>query len=125
MCSSDLPIFGMAKDDYHKTRTLCDENSEISIAKEKQVYMLIYRLQEEVHRFTISKMRAAKEKTVKRSVLEDIEGIGSVKAKKLLAHFKGLKAIKNASLEEIGSVKGISRKDAEAVYNSFLKEKGE
>jgi excinuclease ABC subunit C len=115
----DIPVFGMAKDDYHKTRTLCDEENEISIAKEKQVYMLVYKIQEEVHRFTISKMRASKEKSLKKSVLEEIEGIGSEKAKRLLSHFKGLNALKNASLDEIKAVKGISEKNAEAVFNYF------
>lgn len=120
----DIPVFGMAKDDYHKTRTLCTEDEEISIAKEKQVYMLVYKLQEEVHRFTVSKMRASKEKSLKRSVLEEIDGIGSEKAKKLLLHFKSLSALKKASLEEIKAVNGISEKNAENVYNYFLAEKG-
>ena len=115
----DIPVFGMAKDDYHKTRTLCDEESEISIAKEKQVYMFIYKLQEEVHRFTVSKMRASKEKTMKKSSLEQIEGIGKEKAKKLLAHFKSLSALKESSLDEIKAVKGISEKNAESVFNYF------
>ncbi|MBE6718838.1 MAG: excinuclease ABC subunit UvrC [Ruminococcaceae bacterium] len=115
----DIPVFGMAKDDYHKTRTLCDEQGEISIAKEKQVYMLIYKLQEEVHRFTISKMRASKEKSLKKSVLEDIDGIGKEKAKKILAHFKTLSALKKASLDEIRCVKGISDKNAKAVFDYF------
>lgn len=119
----DIPVFGMAKDDYHKTRTLCSEDEEISIAKEKQVYMLVYKLQEEVHRFTVSKMRSAKEKTLKKSLLEEIDGIGSEKAKKILAHFKSLAALKKASLEEIKAVKGISEKNAENVYNYFLKDK--
>lgn len=116
----DIPVFGMAKDDYHKTRTICDEDSEISIAKEKQVYTLVYKLQEEVHRFTISKMRASKEKTLKKSVLEDIDGIGREKARKILAHFKTLSALKKASLDEIKQVKGISAKNAESVYEYFL-----
>jgi excinuclease ABC subunit C len=116
----DIPVFGMAKDDYHKTRTICDEDNEISIAKEKQVYTLIYKLQEEVHRFTISKMRASKEKSLKKSVLEEIDGIGSEKAKKILAHFKTLSALKKASLDDIKQVKGISAKNAESVYEYFL-----
>ena len=116
----NIPVFGMAKDDYHKTRTICDEESEISIAKEKQVYALIYKLQEEVHRFTISKMRASKEKSMKKSVLEEIDGIGSEKAKKILAHFKTLTALKKASLDEIMQVKGISKKNAESVFEYFL-----
>ncbi|MBE6671297.1 MAG: excinuclease ABC subunit UvrC [Ruminococcaceae bacterium] len=120
----DVPVFGMAKDDYHKTRTLCDEENEISIAKEKQVYMLVYKIQEEVHRFTISKMRASKEKSLKKSVLEEIDGIGKEKAKKILAHFKSLSALKKASLDEIKCVKGISDKNAEAVFDYFC-DKGE
>lgn len=115
----NIPVFGMAKDDYHKTRTLCDEENEISIAKEKQVYMFIYKLQEEVHRFTISKMRASKEKTMKKSSLEQIDGIGREKAKKLLAGFKSLSALKEASLDEIKAIKGISEKNAENVFNYF------
>ena len=121
----DIPVFGMAKDDYHKTRTLCTEDEEISIAKEKQVYMLIYKLQEEVHRFTISKMRSSKEKTFRKSILEEIDGIGSEKAKKILAHFKSLSALKKASLEEIKMVKGISEKNAENVFKYFSADRGE
>ncbi len=121
----DIPVFGMAKDDYHKTRTLCTEDDEISIAKEKQVYMLVYKLQEEVHRFTISKMRASKERSLKRSVLEEIDGIGSEKAKRILAHFKSLSALKKASLDEIKAVRGISEKNAENVFNYFSVDKGE
>ncbi len=121
----DIPVFGMAKDDYHKTRTLCTEDEEISIAKEKQVYMLVYKIQEEVHRFTISKMRSSKEKSLKKSILEEIDGIGSEKAKKILAHFKSLSALKAASLDEIKAVKGISERNAENVFNYFSAERGE
>ena len=81
--------------------------------------MFVYKLQEEVHRFTISKMRASKEKTMKKSSLEQIEGIGKEKAKKLLAHFKSLSALKEASLDEIKSVRGMSEKNAENVFNFF------
>ena len=58
-----IPVFGMVKDEYHKTRALVGENGEISIAAEQSVYTLIYHIQEEVHRFTISRMSAAKRKT--------------------------------------------------------------
>ena len=52
----DIPVFGMVKDDFHKTRSLCTEKDEINIAKEQSVFMLIYRIQEEVHRFTVDKV---------------------------------------------------------------------
>ena len=115
----DIPIFGMVKDDFHKTRALCTENEEISIAREQAVYGLIFRIQEEVHRYTVSKMSNAKSNTVKKSSLEKIKGIGASKAKALLAHFGGISAIKGASLEELCTVKGISKKDAESIINYY------
>ena len=115
----DIPVFGMVKDDYHKTRALCTDTEEISIAREQQVFMLLYRIQEEVHRYTVSRMDAAKRKTLKTSSLEKIPGIGAVKAKKLLGALGGLGAIKQASVEQLAAVKGISERDAKAVYEYF------
>ena len=115
----DIPVFGMVKDDYHKTRALCTETEEISIAREQAVYGLIYRIQEEVHRFTVSKMTNAKAKTVKKSSLEKIKGIGSSKAKVLLAHFGGISAIKNATFDELVAVKGISKADAQNIIDYY------
>lgn len=115
----DIPIFGMVKDDYHKTRALCTEAEEISIAREQAIYGLIYRIQEEVHRYTVSRMSSAKSKTIKRSSLEKIKGIGGAKAKALLSHFGGISAIKNASYEELLSVKGISKADALSITEYY------
>lgn len=108
----DIPVFGMVKDDFHKTRALCTEDGEISIARENAVFVLIYRIQEEVHRFTVSRMDAAKRKTLTHSTLTRIKGIGDAKAKALLAAFGGITGVKNASEEELTAVKGISRADA-------------
>jgi excinuclease ABC subunit C len=115
----DIPVFGMVKDDYHKTRALCTESEEISIAREQAVYGLIFRIQEEVHRFTVNKMSNAKSKTIKKSSLEKIKGIGKVKAKALLAHFGGINAIKNASAAELAAVKGITQNDAQAIIDYY------
>lgn len=119
----DLAVFGMVKDDYHKTRALCTDTDEINIAKERSVFMLIYKIQEEVHRYTVSKTTDSKRKTLKRSSLENIKGIGPTKAKKLLEHFGTLSALKDASVEDISAVRGISLADAEAVYAHFLNKK--
>lgn len=116
----DIPVFGMVKDEHHKTRTLVTENYEISIAKDQSVFVFVYKIQEEVHRFTISKMVSSKRKTLKKSLLEDIKGIGPRKAQAVLSHFKTLSAIKNATIEEIASIKGISKKDAENILE-YLK----
>ena len=117
----DIPVFGMVKDDYHKTRALCTDDDEINIAKEKAVFMLIYKLQEEVHRFSVAKTMGGKRKTLKHSSLEKIEGIGPSKAKKILAAFGTLSAVKSAKVEDIAKVKGISEADSRAVYKYFHK----
>ena len=119
----ELPIFGMVKDDFHKTRALTDGVNEINIAKERQLFMFIYRIQEEVHRFTYTKTDTAKRKTLKHSSLTKIPGIGEKKAKLLLAHFGGLRAIKAAEVDELCGVKGISTSDARAIYTYFRNEK--
>lgn len=115
----DIPIFGMVKDEYHKTRALCTEHEEISIAKEHDVYALIYRIQEEVHRYTVGRMEQAKRKTLKTSVLLKTHGIGPAKAKKLLGAFGGMRGLRAATLEQIAMVPGISGRDAEAVWNDL------
>lgn len=118
----DIPVFGMVKDDFHKTRALCDEENEISIARDRAVFSLVYRLQEEVHRFSVSKMDSAKRKTLTTSTLLKIDGIGEAKARALLKHFGGLAAVKTASAQEISAVKGISVSDGERVYKYFHKD---
>lgn len=116
----DIPVFGMVKDEHHKTRTLVTESQEISIAKEQSVFVFVYKLQEEVHRFSVSKMDNAKRKTLRHSSLENIKGIGSKKAKVVLSHFKTLSALREASIDEIAKVKGISKTDAEKILE-YLK----
>ena len=108
----DIPVFGMVKDDFHKTRALCTEDGEISIARENAVFVLVYRIQEEVHRFTVSRMDAAKRKTLTHSSLTKIKGIGDAKAKALLAAFGGIAGVKSATEEDLAAVKGISKTDA-------------
>ncbi len=115
----DLPVFGMVKDEFHKTRALTDGVNEISIAREQAVFVLIYKIQEEVHRFTIGRMQKAKGKEMKRSSLEDIKGIGPKKAQLLLKQMGTLTAIKKASVEELAALEGISQTDAEAIRGHF------
>ena len=116
-----IPVFGMVKDDYHKTRALCNDTQEINIAKDRAIFTLIYKIQEEVHRFTVGRTSNAKRSTYKRSSLENIDGIGPSKAKRLLLHFGTLTALKKATAEDISKVSGISQRDAMSVYNYFNK----
>lgn len=117
-----IPVFGMVKDEFHKTRALCTDQEEIAIAKERDIYSLIYRIQEEIHRYTVRRMGQAKNKTLSHSVLTSVRGIGDEKAKKLLAAFGGLAGVKRATVEELFAVKGISRRDAEAVFARYHKQ---
>lgn len=115
----DIPAAGMVKDDYHKTRALITVDGEVGIARDREVFAFIYRIQEEAHRFTVSKMTRAKRKTYKTSVLEKISGIGPVKAKLLLSALGGLAAVKAADIDTLAAVKGISRAEAGAVRGYF------
>lgn len=118
----DIPVFGMVKDDHHKTRTLVTDTEELSIARDPELFRFIYKLQEEVHRFTVARMTDAKRKTMKTSSLEKIKGIGPAKAKKLLTTFGTVTALKEATAGEIRERAKVSEKEAEAVYAYFHKE---
>ena len=114
----DIPVFGMVKDDYHKTRAITDGKEEISIAREMNVYTFVYNIQEEAHRFALKHSTADKRKGVSKSSLEKIDGIGPKKAK-LLLYAMPLAKIKIATEKELMSVKGISEKDAKAIREYF------
>ena len=114
----DIPVFGMVKDDYHKTRAITDGDEEISIAREMNVYTFIYNLQEEAHRFALKHSSKDKTKKLTRSSLTKIPGIGEKKAKTLLDAMPYAK-IKTASVKELSAIKGVSLKDAEAIHEYF------
>ncbi|MBQ1846625.1 MAG: hypothetical protein II135_01340, partial [Clostridia bacterium] len=110
------------KDEYHKTRALCDDENDVDISHEKALYMFIYRIQEEVHRFAITRMSNAKRKTLKTSSLEKIKGIGPAKARLLLGKLGSLSAVKNATKEQLTAVPGITDGIAEAIINHYKKD---
>ena len=121
--SVEIPVFGMVKDDFHKTRALTDGKNEISIAKEFDMYAFIYNLQEEAHRFAVKSSGKGKIRTMTRSSLEKIEGIGPAKARALLAVMP-LGKIRTATAEEISAVKGIGMADAERIVKYFKEKRG-
>ena len=116
----DIPVFGMVKDEYHKTRAITDGDEEISIAREMNVYTFIYNLQEEAHRFALKHSSKDKSKKLTTSTLTKIDGIGEKKARLLLDAMPYAK-IKTASEKELASIKGISEKDARAIHEYFNK----
>ncbi|MCQ2427117.1 MAG: excinuclease ABC subunit UvrC [Clostridia bacterium] len=115
----DIPAAGMVKDGEHRTRALVTAEGECDIAAERDLFVFIYRIQEEIHRYTVSRMTAAKRKTVRHSSLEKIKGIGEAKAAALLKAFDGLSGVKQAGISELAAVKGISGKDAENIFRAY------
>ena len=118
----EIPLFGLVKDEHHKTRALCTENETVGIAHEQSVYVFLYKLQEEVHRHAVRATMGAKGRSLKRSSLEDIEGIGKERAKRLLAYFGSLKRLKEATVDEIAAVRGMTAPSAHAVFHHYHKE---
>ncbi|MGN1228003.1 MAG: excinuclease ABC subunit UvrC [Christensenellales bacterium] len=96
-------------------------NNSVSIilGKDKQELKLIQRVRDEAHRFAITFHRQLRGKGMVSSELDEIKGIGKVKRKEILKHFTSFEKLKNATLNEIMEVKGISEKDALAIYNKF------
>lgn len=116
--SLDIPIFGMVKDDFHKTRAITDGEREISIAQEMNVYTFVYKIQEEAHRRAVRSTMQKKKSTLTHSTLERIPGIGPAKAKALLRAYT-VKELRGMSPEQIAKIDGISKRDAQNVYDHF------
>ncbi len=114
-----IPVFGMVKDEFHKTRCLTDGEHDISIAHDPHLFQFIYSIQEEVHRFSLSRMDSRRRKKVRSSTLTEICGIGEKKATQLLKEMKNMKAIRSSTVEELSSVSGISQRDARNIYNYY------
>jgi len=117
----DIPLFGLVKDEHHKTRALCTEEETVGIAHEQSVYVFLYKLQEEVHRHAVRATMGAKGRSLKRSSLEAIDGIGHERARRLLAYFGTLRRLKEASIEELAAVRGMTAPAAAAVYAHYHK----
>lgn len=119
----NIPVCGMIKDDKHTTRGLIYQNREVELQKTDKVYRLIYRIQEEAHRFAIEYHRNLRDKTLFKSELDNIENIGEKRKINLLKSFGSIDTIKNKTVEELKVVKGMNIKAAESVYNYFHESK--
>lgn len=117
----NIPVYGMVKDSKHQTRAIATNGGDISIKSTRSVYTLITNIQDEVHRFAISYNRNLMKKSMLKSELCEIEGIGEGRAKALISHFKSISKIKKASIDELIKVKGISKPVAEKIINFYNK----
>ena len=118
-----VPIFGMVKDDRHRTRALVTaQGREIDLHAAPNVFALIGQIQEETHRFAITYQRALRSRRMKKSGLEDIPGIGEKRRQALLKKFRSVKAISQAERSQLEQVLPASA--ALAVYQHFHPKEG-
>ena len=117
----ELPIIAIAKGKNRNAgeETFFHQNKVIKFKKNDPTLFFLQRLRDEAHRFAISAHRAKRKKGISKSLLDQIEGIGSIRKRALLNHFGSARAVESASLDEIKSVEGVEEKVAKKIYNFF------
>ncbi|WP_055069378.1 excinuclease ABC subunit UvrC [Clostridium massiliamazoniense] len=115
----NIPVCGLVKDDSHNTRGIIFNNEEIILNKRSKAMALITRIQDEVHRFSITYHRSLRDKRTLHSILDDIPGVGEKRKKALLIKFGSVEKIKNATVEELLETPSIDRNTAENIRNYF------
>ena len=115
----DIPVCGMVKDDYHRTRGLYYHNVELPIDTRSEGFKLITRIQDEAHRFAIEYHRSLRGKAQTHSLLDEIEGIGPARRKALLRSFGSLEAIRDAGEDQLAHAPSMNASSARKVYEFF------
>ena len=115
----EIEVAGLVKDNKHTTRGIIYNNEEVPISRKDPVYKLIYEIQEEAHRFAINYHRSLMRKTMKKSELDKIKGVGKKTKSNLYKHFKTLSNIKKASVEELMEVPLVGKESALEIYKYF------
>ncbi len=114
-----IPVCGMVKDDFHRTRGLYFQNVELPIDRHSEGFKLITRIQDEAHRFAIEYHRSLRSRDQVKSVLDDIPGVGEARRKALQRHFPSIAELREASVEELRSIPEINEKVADQIYQFF------
>lgn len=112
----EIPVFGMAKDDRHRTRTIATEDGELSVSSYRAAFDLLTSIQDEVHRFSINYSRTKHRTQALDSVLRSVEGIGPKRAQNLYLRFRTLKAMEAASVEQLEETPGMTHLSALNLY---------
>ena len=117
----DIPILAIAKGKFRNSgnETFFHNGKGFKFAKNDPTLFFLQRIRDESHRFAISAHRAKRKKGISKSLLDQIEGIGSIRKRALLNHFGSARAVESASLDEIKSVEGVEVKVAKKIYNFF------
>ncbi len=116
-----IPVFGMVKDSRHRTRAITEAGAELSIQSRRSAFTLVSAIGEEVHRFAIGYHRTKHRKQGVTTTLTKIPGIGTKRAALLLRHFGSLRAVKEATAEQLAAVKGMTMPAAEAIVQYYQK----
>lgn len=114
-----VPLFGMVKDDRHRTRAVTGDGGEIAISSKRALFTFLSKMQDEVHRFAIGYHHARRSKNTFKSSLTNIDGVGEVRAKSLLKYFRTIDNISKADLEELENAPKMTKDSALAVYRYF------
>lgn len=112
----DVPIYGLVKDNKHRTRAISTDGGEISVSKNSSAFILMTKIQDEVHRFAISFMKAKHTKKSINFELTQVKGIGVKKAQKLMLKYKTVANLKNAAPDELAETAGIGKNIAGELY---------
>lgn len=115
----DVPLFGMVKDDKHRTRAVTGDGGEIAISSKRALFTFLSKMQDEVHRFAIGYHHARRSKNTFKSSLTNIDGVGEVRAKSLLKYFRTIENISKADLAELENAPKMTKDSALAVYRYF------
>jgi excinuclease ABC subunit C len=115
----DIPIFGMVKDNKHRTSAISTSGGRIEFNSKRKAFSLVTQIQDEVHRFSVEYHRKKHTKSALENSLTQIKGVGEKKAKNLIVKFRTIDNIRNATAEELESVQGISKTDAVEIYKTF------
>ena len=117
----DIPLIAIAKGKFRNSgnETFFHNGKEYKFSKNDPTLFFLQRIRDESHRFAISAHRAKRKKGISKSLLDQIEGIGSIRKRSLLNHFGSARAVESASLDEIKSVEGVEEKVAKKIYNFF------
>lgn len=118
----EIPVVGMVKNEFHQTRGLFYEDREYRFDEKSDIFRLIYKIQEEVHRFAISFHRSLRDKRMLRSSLDEIPYVGKKRKQELMGHFKSIEKIKTAKMEELLEVKSMDKRSAKSLYDFFHRE---
>ncbi len=113
-----IPVFGMVKDDHHRTRAIVSADGEIALRPNRRVFTFVTGIQDEVHRYAISFNRQQR-KRVLSSSLENIDGIGKKRSKELLRYFRTIGNIRKASVDQLAAAPGMTRPAAYQVYRYY------